>query len=139
MKKIRVLIFDDEEGIRNIFKMVLKGRDYEIFDFENPAMCPVYYEPECNCPLNTMCTDIIITDIRMPEVDGLEFVRKQKEKGCKVQNIMITSAYVEPDVLKEIEAMGVRFLRKPFNIDEFLAIIDEFEANVDPDRDLSNW
>lgn len=139
MKRIRVLIFDDEEMIRNIFKVALQGRDYEILDYENPAMCPVYLEPECNCPFNTMCADIIITDIRMPEVNGFEFIKKQKEKGCKVEHIVMISAYAADDMLKEIERLGVKFLKKPFSIDTFLAVIDEFEANIDPNRELSDW
>ena len=138
MQKIRVLIFEDEAGIRVLYKMALKDRDYEILDFDNPSICSVYLDSECNCPLNTMCADIIITDIRMPVVNGLEFLRKQKEKGCKVQNIIVVSGFADKETVCSIEGMGAVFLRKPFVIGEFLTIIDIFEANIDSERKLSD-
>lgn len=137
--KIRLLIFDDEVMIRKIFKIALQDKGYEILDFDNPSICPVYLEPECNCPLNTMCADIIVTDIRMPEVNGLDFIRKQKEKGCKVKNILVISGYADLGILNEVKKLEAKFLRKPFNIDEFIAIINEFEKNIDPNRKLTNW
>ena len=137
--RLRVLIFDDEKMIRNLLKIALSERNYEIFDFENPSICPIYKNPECNCPLNEMCADIIITDIRMPYINGLEFIKKQKEKGCKVKSIVIISAFASYESIKEATDLGCIFLRKPFKIDELLTILDKFEQNIDPDRMLSDW
>jgi len=137
--KIRVLIFDDEVSIRRLFRIALERRGYEIFDFDNPSICPLYTQELCGCPSNKMCADIIISDIRMPSVDGISFIREQKEKGCKVQNVLITSAYIDPYVQKEVEELGCVCLKKPFHIDQFNAIIDMFEKNIDPDRELTEW
>ena len=137
--KIRVLIFDDEDMIRALFKIALKDKGYEIFDSATPASCPVYQNPECDCPLNEMCADIIISDIRMPEVNGLQFVKEQKKKGCKVTNIVLISAFVDKAIEKEATDMGCKILRKPFHIDELLAVLEEFEKNIDPNRTLAPW
>lgn len=136
---IRVLIFEDEEMVRKLFIRLLQKKGYEIYDFEDPISCPLYEKAECNCPLNKMCADIIITDIKMPHTNGLKFVKEQKEKNCKVKNIVVISGLVTPDLKEDIEKLGYKCLRKPFDTSELFNILDEFEKNIDPDRELIDW
>ena len=50
--------------------------------------------------LSKALTDMIITDIKMPSVDGLTFIREQKRKGCQVEAIMIISAFINETIEK---------------------------------------
>jgi len=136
---IRVLIFDDEDMIRQLFKNALSSRDYEILDFQNPSECPIYKKCKCDCKPNEMCADIIITDIRMPVVDGLTFIKKQRNKKCKVKNILMVSGYMSDKMKRMAAELGCICLRKPFDLDELMDVMDEFEKNIDPDRILIDW
>lgn len=63
--------------------------------------------------------DLIITDIRMPKMDGLEMIKSIK-KHNKIQSIIVTSSYNDPEYLIPLIDLGIgKFLLKPFSYEEF--------------------
>ena len=137
--KIRVLIFEDEIAIIRLYKMMLKDRGYEIRTFEDPTFCPLYKEKECICQFDCMCADIIITDIQMPKIDGLTFIKEQKEKGCKVKNIIVISAFINEGVQDDAKKLGCSFMQKPFDMKDLFKWLDACEKTIDPKRKLAKW
>ena len=133
---IRVLIFDDDESIRNLLKTIVKKRGYEIFDYNNPSLCAIGINDKCDCGINSKCADIIITDINMPIINGVDFIKSLKEKGCKVKNIIVISTVDNVKELKLFLGEHIRFLNKPFSIHELTSILDEFEQNINIEREL---
>ena len=81
--RIRAFIFDDDAPIRSMLVGVLKQRSYEILAFARAAICPT-----CPCPEGHMCADIIISDVSMPNLSGIQFVQHQKMVGCRNENIL---------------------------------------------------
>ena len=77
----RVLIFDDQEGIRQLLWSLFDRRGYEVFTFPHPAMCPLSNEKECPCLEEQACSDIILSDLSMPYKDGMSFLEEQIKKG----------------------------------------------------------
>lgn len=71
--KIRALVFEDNDQLRSLISTILEMRGYEVFTFSEPGSCPLYLKDKCPCPLKHTCADIIITDINMPSVTGLDF------------------------------------------------------------------
>ena len=72
--KFRVLLLEDNNAIRLLFSEIFDDRGYEIFSFSTPAICPLQMIPECRCGVNQTCTDIIVSDLDMPNMTGLSFL-----------------------------------------------------------------
>ena len=70
--------------------------------------------------------DIILMDVRMPEMDGLDATRIIKEVNNKVP-IIILSAYAFPENIREAKAAGCdEFMAKPFNVEDLIEKINHF-------------
>jgi len=136
--KARVLIFDDDIFIRNILRTVLSRRGYEVIEFNNPSLFLMQKDEKCQCKNNEMCCDIFITDINMPFINGVEFIKKQKEKGCKVNNIIIISGGITNEIMEDVKKIDCVFLEKPFSLSSLNKTLDKFEKLIDSDRKLIN-
>ncbi|PHO17853.1 DNA-binding response regulator [Malaciobacter molluscorum LMG 25693] len=69
--------------------------------------------------------DIIITDIQMPKINGLEFIKKVRKNDLNTQ-IIIISAYSTKDyLLQAVELRLIKYLIKPIKFDELLKVIEE--------------
>ena len=135
----RILIFDDSEGIRSLLYGFLNKRGYEVFSFPNPAVCPISHEKTCPCPTGLACSDFILSDLNMPVQQGIDFLEKQKRKGCKCKNMALMSGdFTESDIVRA-KSIGLVLFRKPFSITEILDWIERIEKTIDPDRKLADW
>ncbi len=135
--RIRVLIFDDDDAIRDLLKEVVKLKGYEIFDYRNPSECSISINEKCNCG-QSQCTDVIITDIEMPVMNGIDFINDLSTKGCKANNILIISGCSDYPQIDKTVGKNIKFLKKPFSIHDILSALDEFEQNIDSSRTLIN-
>jgi CheY-like chemotaxis protein len=137
--KYRVILIDDNDGIRSGLSQIFAARGYEVFEFSNPAICPLQIMPECRCNANQACTDIIVSDIDMPNMTGLSFIENQKKKNCKCQHIVLMSGnWTEQDLLRAHE-LGCKTFAKPFTFQELYEWLDEVERSIEPTRELYNW
>jgi len=115
---IRAVVIDDEDVIRDLIYDILKKRGYEVYVSSDPLCCPIYLDCECPCPDEHYCTNIIITDINMVNMTGLEFIKHQKSHGCKVQNIAVMSGCWTDEDIEQAKSLDCHMFKKPFNIDE---------------------
>ncbi len=108
----RVLVVDDEEDIlvptTNFLKKKLKNTEVlSAFDGEE-ALKIVSERP----------ADVVVTDIRMPKLDGLEFMVRAKQKNPSTRFIVMT-AYGSPSVREKATRLGaVHYIEKPFELDD---------------------
>lgn len=105
---------DDEKDVLDLFSEYLKSNGYNIISFDNPVKALEYfYENTNNC-------SVVITDYRMPEMSGLEFLKKIREKdtALKIKTIIV-SAYTKTDIPYEISyIMKIdKILEKPVYLD----------------------
>jgi two-component system response regulator PilR (NtrC family) len=113
----RILIVDDEESIREFFQIMLKREGYEVFTASNGR--------EGLEALKKAQVDLIISDIQMPEVSGLEFLAKVKEQDPEAVVVMIT-AFGSTETAIEAMKLGAHdYVQKPFKIDEVKIIISK--------------
>jgi CheY-like chemotaxis protein len=137
--KYRTILCEDNESVREIFKFILDERGHEIFSFKDAEDCPINSITECKCNHVNPCSDIIISDVSMPKVNGLEFVENLKEKGCKVKHIALISGYwTKKDVLRARKVDCTIFFKpiRPEMLNEWL---DNCEKEINPQRVLSNF
>ena len=115
MNGIRALIVDDSSVMRKIVERSLRQAGIElkqVLEASNGA--------EALAALQENAVDIILCDINMPVMDGLEFVKQlsgvPKAKGVPV--VMITTEGSEAHVVQAISAGARGYIRKPFTADQ---------------------
>jgi len=135
----RVLIFDDQEGIRQLLWSLFDLRGYEVFTFPHPATCPLSNEKECPCLEEQACSDIILSDLSMPYKDGMSFLEEQIKKGCKCKHIALMSGDFNDNTELKANLLGIKTFKKPFNLKELTNWLDQVENDIDPKRKLSDW
>ena len=137
---LKVFLVEDEfvirEGIKN--NIDWKAHGYEF--------CGEAGDGELAYPMiQKLRPDIVITDIRMPFMDGLELSRLIR-KELPDTEIIILSGYQEFEYAKEAIKLGVaQYLSKPINGEELLAELDELSAKIEEkhrtskDQDRKEW
>lgn len=104
-----ILVVDDEEEMTNLFRRVLSGRGYS-----------VDVAPNGRSALDLARRrkfDVVILDLRMPEMDGIETFRRLKALGQEPAAIILT-AHGDIKSAREAMELGVHdYLTKPFSID----------------------
>jgi two-component system cell cycle sensor histidine kinase/response regulator CckA len=118
-----ILVVDDEEGIRNITKSVLEASGYKVFLASNGNEAVKVFSEH----LNEIA--LVLTDMVMPEMDGISAVSAIRELNHDIKTIAVT-AHVESaeyvDLLGEVDAV----VRKPYDIDMLLQTIDRLLAET---------
>ena len=114
MSKLRILIADDEEGIRESLRLIL-GDDYDL-DFATDGQ-------QTLAKLTQDRFDLALLDIKMPKLDGLEVMKRLKQQRVCVPILMLT-AYQSVELAKEAIKLGaLDYLPKPFERDQILETI----------------
>lgn len=105
-----ILIVDDQPGIRLLLE--------EVFTKEGFRVLTAGSGKEALEKTADICPDLVLLDMKIPGMDGLEILRRLKERRTDVLAIMMT-AYGELDLIEESLARGaVRHFTKPFDVFE---------------------
>ncbi|MCH8294196.1 sigma-54-dependent Fis family transcriptional regulator [Candidatus Poribacteria bacterium] len=106
---ISIIVADDEPSIRKTVSRRLQQMGYDVRTCSDGR--------ECLKAFKESAADIVITDLSMPEVDGLTVLRRIKELSPSTEVIIIT-AFADKDIAIEALRMGAHdFLEKPFTLD----------------------
>ena len=119
-RKRRILIVEDDPLVGNSLKHLLEREGYET------ALMPIGLA--ALDLISSQDFDLIISDIRMPGMNGIEALRAIRDLrtqfGVSLFPEIILTAYDDPVVRQEAAAMGIcDFVLKPFEIDAFLALV----------------
>ena len=135
----RILVFDDHEEILNLLKVVFDSRGYEVLTYPHPGACPIFDHDSCSCPDGQSCTDIILTDINMPVMKGIDFIEKQMKKGCQCRHLALMSGDYTSDEMERANELGLKFFLKPFEISDIFEWLDQIEQKIHPHRRLTEY
>ena len=86
---------------------------------QNLVLVHSYLKHNCPCPLEHSCGDIIITDINMPNISGLDFIENLLNQGCKINNFMLMSGEWANNQFEQAKKLGLYIFKKPFDIENF--------------------
>ncbi|RJE86007.1 response regulator [Paenibacillus sp. 1011MAR3C5] len=110
MDKKKVLIVDDQNGIRVLLLEVFSSEGYHTFQAANGKIALEIVKLEA--------PDLVLLDMKIPGMDGLEILKHIKAIDPSIKVIMMT-AYGELDMIKEATDLGaLMHFTKPFDIDE---------------------
>ena len=137
--RIRIILLEDNDANRKLLCRLFDRRGYEVFAFPTPAVCPLQRLPECRCDGNERCADIILSDLDMPLVTGLQFIENQKQKNCKVVHAAIMSGNWQEDAVLKARELGCKIFHKPFEIREINDWLDEIDNSTNLERRLTDW
>ena len=113
----KVLIIDDETDLQELIKDVLEEKNYQVFCASSGADGILLNEQKN--------PDLIILDLRMPEMDGIETLRNIRNADDSVIVVILTG-YGCPDTIRDATDLNVsEYLSKPFGNSELLDIIDK--------------
>lgn len=122
MKNKTILIVDDQYGIRVLLDEVFRKEGYQTYQASNGKQAIALAEERK--------PDLVILDMKIPGMDGLEILRRIKTLNKKIQVIMIT-AYGELDLIQEAMQLGaLTHFTKPFDIDELRIRVDSYLTSV---------
>lgn len=111
----KILVIDDELELLSLMKEVLEARGYQALCAINGADGIRLNEQEQ--------PDLIVLDLRMPVMDGIETLRRIREHDPDVRVVILT-AYGSPDTIREAADLNVsEYLSKPFDNKELIHII----------------
>jgi two-component system response regulator AtoC len=115
----RVLIVDDEENFRHMLSVILKKEGYDVETASNGE--------EALQKITTSPVDEILCDVRMPQMDGLEFLTEARKMEVG-STIIMMSAYGTVDIAIEAIKMGAYdYISKPFKPDEIILTLRKAE------------
>ncbi|RNF40034.1 response regulator [Planococcus salinus] len=112
-----ILIVDDQPGIRLLLEEVFTNEGYQTATARNGMEA---FEKVRECE-----PDLILLDMKIPGMDGIEILKKLKADCSRIKVIMMT-AYGEKNLIEETISHGaVRYFTKPFDIFEVLRIVKQ--------------
>jgi len=112
----RLLIVDDESSIRDMLAIFFHKRGFEVITASS------FTEGTAGAARSN--PDLILSDIKMPDGNGLDLLRKVKAESPKTPVIMITAHTSTSDAIEAMKAGAVDYIAKPFNIEELAMIVD---------------
>ena len=114
---MRVLVIEDNPELREYLRLALELHDYQVLTAENGREALAY--------LNGHKVDAVVTDLFMPEMDGIEMVAALRRQFPDIR-VIAMSGRPGVDYLAVARELGVKHtLRKPFEIDELLRTLKD--------------
>ncbi|MBN1657607.1 MAG: response regulator [Anaerolineae bacterium] len=131
MTKNRILVVDDEESVASFLRLSLIELAPEY------GVETAHSAREALALMSRQPFDMLITDLRMPGIDGLELMRRVRERHPRTRMILITGYGDDRIEMQSYQIGACRYLNKPFQVEELLAAIRQALAPARaPGRDI---
>jgi DNA-binding NtrC family response regulator len=129
-----ILLVDDEKDILDLFTEYLSSNGFNTISFQNPLDALEYfYKNQSNCSL-------VITDYKMPQMSGIDLIKKIKDTNCQIRTIVI-SAFIKDNLPYDKSYITTvdRILEKPVYLDKLKNVIQElFQQSISSKKPNSN-
>jgi DNA-binding NtrC family response regulator len=116
-----ILAVDDDPDIARLMEQALRRQGFKVSAFTDPAMALEHFKIDCKD------YTMILSDIRMPGMNGYELIRKAKEIDKQVKVALMTAFEIQDkefhNLLPDIKVDG--FLQKPFSIQQLNDVINK--------------
>jgi len=117
-ENIKVWVVDDDDSVRWVLEKALQREAMEVRGFAAPAKAL-----EALLTSGDGLPDVLITDIRMPGMDGLELTRRLENLGVSIPVIVITAHSDLDSAVAAYQSGAFEYLPKPFDVDEAVSLV----------------
>jgi DNA-binding NtrC family response regulator len=124
MEKNRILIVEDDIDILLELQRNLEDEGYEVDTADNGKTAFNLWEKNIY--------DLVLADLRIPEIDGRELIDKIKAKQPHTQIIILSGQAIEEDLIDAINKHIFKYLKKPVDLEEVLRVTAEALRERDP-------
>ena len=117
-----ILMLDDEFDIMNIFTLALEQQGFHVVGFTEPLLALEHFQE------NSEQYGLVISDIRMPVMDGYEFIKKVKKIKPNVK-VFFMSAYLSDDIQFKTALWLVKvdeYIEKPISLNDFMKLVKKY-------------
>jgi two-component system response regulator AtoC len=114
----RILVADDDGAIRGLLTEFLGGEGYEMIEARSGK--EVLQAAGGDAP------DLMLLDLRMPEWDGMEIMRRMKERDLSIPVILMTAYGTSSSAIQAIQHGAFDYITKPFELDDVLLTVQRF-------------
>ena len=115
MKQIKILLVEDEATLAIIIRDTLNSQGFQVITAENGERGLQLFFHER--------PDVVVADVMMPNMDGLEMVKRIRNKDVTTPILFLTALSETEDVVRGFEAGANDYLRKPFGMLELIVRI----------------
>lgn len=126
-----ILLVDDEQDIRDVLYMALADGGYRVMMAENGEAALKLY--------HAMRPPIVITDIKMPVMDGIELLKRIKQQNAETEVIMITGHGDMDLAIKSLKHAATDFIIKPINVDALEIALQRVHEKIFMRRKLQEY
>jgi DNA-binding NtrC family response regulator len=114
-KPVSILVVDDDHSLRNMLSIVLSKEGYQVEEAASGL--------EALKKLKGGKYDLVVSDIRMPDLSGIELLKRIKTHDPELPVIMITAYAATHDAIEAMKLGAEDYLLKPFNLEELKIVI----------------
>ena len=118
-----VFFLDDDPAVREVVRRILEGSGIKVSCFSDPTICMA--------KLRSQKCSLLITDLKMPEKDGIEVLKEVKRLTPWVPVLMMSGYGDIPTAIRAIKAGAVDFIEKPLDKADFIRKIKSMLPEID--------
>ncbi len=124
-----ILLLDDEFDITTVLKQGLQKRGFRVFGFTDPSLALEHFQ------LNSKHYALVISDLRMPGMNGYEFVKKVKKIKPEVQIFLMTAFQIDDKEFRNLlESVKIdEIIQKPISFNNLTEIV---RKHINPQIEL---
>ena len=112
----RICVVDDKEILRESVTAALTREDHDVQAFDNPM--------QAVSSIKSGSFDLILSDLKMPQLDGLSLIRAVREGGVDAPIIMMTAFATVPTAVEAMKLGAFDYLQKPFEVEALHALVE---------------
>ena len=139
----QIWVIDDDQSMRWVLEKTLSNNGYRVTTFESGSVALTRFKRVSL----TERPDLIITDVRMPGINGFELLKQIKHVSPRTPIIVMTAYTDLESTLHGFEEGAYEYLSKPFDIDDALELVANAVApsasgdaeTAAPDSDINDW
>lgn len=117
---MKVIIIEDEKIKRITLRDALRKEGYDVADFESPIFALNY--------IKQFGADVVVTDIKLPEMDGIEVLKLLKQVDPEIVVIMMTAYGTIENAVEAMKLGAYDYITKPFSSEKLIMILKKVEA-----------